>query len=550
MLQPSPHPRRTIPRRSSASQTHAAYPFPSPTRGVDTSQPMPGGNPLTAIRMDNLIPRALGCQLRKGYRRWVSNMGGEIRSLMQYHPAAGEPALFAANDAGDVFDVTTFQASSFVPTAVLSVPGGQPPGEWHSLNYVSDAGIHYLVMVNPGGGYWTWDGTTWVEHTAGVAAGQIDGADPHLFAYVMVYKRRLVFVEMNSTRAWYLPVGQIAGLAEEFDFGPLFPNGGALAAMVNWTFDGAAAGGTGSAGGGLDNKLVVIADQGDVLVYSGNDPTSVADFSLVGRWYVGRVPVGRRFFSQYGSDIAIVTERGLAFMSELMRGEGFFQHASTAQQINSELAVQVTQTLDVRYWEVEFLPHEQLIIIKLPKFNNTDRQWAYEVNNKAFCGLLDMPMATVETFNGRSFSGDQSGNVWWLFEGQSDGAVDTVAGKDLQGMVVTSFQSLGDGVRLKRFLMVKPSFISNSAPGVQAQLNSEWSLALPDAAPAYLGAGADFWDVGTWDQAVWSGAGLSYESWKGASGTGRYGSLSMRVRGAADTIFVGWQAVVEQGGIL
>jgi len=36
----------------------------------------------------------------------------------------------------------------------------------------------------------------------------------------------------------------------------------------------------------------------------------------------------------------------------------------------------------------------------------------------------------------------------------------------------------------------------------------------------------------------------------GAVGTGRYGSLSMRVRGAADTIFVGWQAVVEGGGIL
>ena len=33
-------------------------------------------------------------------------------------------------------------------------------------------------------------------------------------------------------------------------------------------------------------------------------------------------------------------------------------------------------------------------------------------------------------------------------------------------------------------------------------------------------------------------------------GTGRYASLAMRVRGAAGTIFVGWQALVEQGGIL
>jgi len=120
----------------------------------------------------------------------------------------------------------------------------------------------------------------------------------------------------------------------------------------------------------------------------------------------------------------------------------------------------------------------------------------------------------------------------------------------LQAVVVTAFQPMGEGVRLKRFLMVRPSFISDSPPGIQATLNKEWNLGVSNDSPPYLGAGENFWDVGLWDVAVWSGEGQSYEAWLGASGTGRYASLAMRVRGAADTIFVSWQALVEQGGIL
>jgi hypothetical protein len=200
---------------------------------------------------------------------------------------------------------------------------------------------------------------------------------------------------------------------------------------------------------------------------------------------------------------------------------------------------------------VKFLPHEQLLIIKVPEFRgNDDIQWAFEVNNKAFCMLRGYFMLTMDTFDGRSYGGDHVGNVWLLFEGESDGEVDGVPGKDLQGSVVTAFQSLGEGVRVKRFLMVKPSFIANAPPGIQVRLNSEWNLRPPETSPPFLPQADSLWDIGLWDTAKWAGAALSYEAWVGAVGTGRYGSLAMRVRGAADTLFVGWQAVVEGGGIL
>ncbi len=546
-LRPYQHPRRTTPRRASSTQAHEAYAFPAPLKGIDVSQPLPGGDVQTSIRCENLIPRVLGLQLRRGYTRWVSNMGTEIRSLMQYHPAVGDPKLFCANSDGEVFDVTAAQASTVTPTPVLTAATGPHKGEWTSLNFTTPAGVHYLLMVTPAGGYYVYNGTVFTEIVAGTGPLQIDGVDPKTFSYVTVYKNRVVFIEHESTRAWYLPVGEVAGVATEFDFGAMLPNGGELSMLVNWTYDGG--GGTGSSTG-LSNKLVVIADQGDVLVYGGDDIDAATDFRVEGRWYIGRVPVGSRFASQYLQDVAILSERGLCFMSELMRGEGFFGNTATASNINAELATLVSRTLTSRYWEVRFLPHEQLMIVNVPDYNRENVQWAYEVNNRAFCTLKGIPMLTVDTFDGRSFCGDTAGHVWWIFEGQSDGDVDGVAGNDLTGNLVTAFTPMGEGIRVKRLLMCRASFISQTAPGVQLKLNKEWNLGLPSGAPTYLRAGQNFWDQGKWDKAVWSGAGSTYEWWVGAEGAGRYASLALQVRGAADTIFVGWQAVVEPGGIL
>jgi hypothetical protein len=542
-LQPYNGPRRTTPRRSSATQNHQAFPFGAPLRGLDVTQPLPGGDPQTAIRLENLIPRVLGCQMRRGYLRHKSHLSGEVRSLMKFLSPLGVNKLLAATAAGDIYDVTTPSASGVVPVPVLSVPTGTPIGEWTSLNFTTSAGVHVMLMVNPGSGYWIYDGATFTQITLGAGANQIAGINPNTFSFVTVYKNRVWFVEKDTTRAWYLPFGQYAGAATVFDFGSMLPNGGRLSVLINWTYDG-------SSGVGVQNQFIIIADQGDVLVYGGNDPAVAAEFQVVGRWYIGRVPVGARYFTNYQQDVTILSERGMVFMSELMRGQGFFQNPQIASNINSALAVEIAGSLDVRYWEVKFLPHEQLLLINRAEINIENLQWAYEVNNKAFAMLRGYPMLTVEAFNGKVFAGDLVGNIWQCFVGGTDGQVDAVPGTDLEGIVVTAFQAMGEAIRVKRFQMVRPSFISDSAPGIQAGLNSEWNLEIGGTAPAYLGAGSGAWDVGLWDFAVWSGVGQSYEAWTGAAGSGRYAALAMKVRASADTLFVGWQALVEPGGVL
>ncbi len=542
-LVPYHSPRQATPRRSSATQSHQAYAFPSPQKGLDIAQPLPGGDPMTAVVLENLVPRVLGCQLRKGYRRWLSNLSGEVRTLMQFIAPNGTEELFAACSTGDIYDVTLEQPSSFVPVPVVTVSGGQPDGEWTSFNYVTTAGVHVMLLVNPGNGFWIYDGTNFTQITQGVGPGLIEGVDPDTFVHVTVYQNRLWFAQADTTKAWYLPVGEYAGKATEFDFGAMFPNGGALECLINWTFDG-------TSGVGVNNQLVAVSTEGDVVVYGGDDPDEAASFRCTGRWFIGRVPTGRRWFAIFGGDIILLSERGMNFMSEVMRGEGFFGNSQIAQSVNSALAQELSQSLDVRYWEVVYLPVDQIIVVNRAEFNTLNIQWVYEVNNKAFCTQRGIPMNTINLFGGEAFTGDMAGNIWWAYEGNSDGAIDGEKGEDLQGKCVTAFQPLGEGFRVKRFLMVRPSFISDAPPGVIAQLNKQWSTASPDGSPPYLATGENFWDVGKWNEAVWSGESESYEAWIGASGIGRYGSLSLLVKGTSGTVFVGWQALVEAGGVL
>jgi hypothetical protein len=543
-LVPVQNPHKTHPRRASATMTHNAYAFPAPNNGIDVSQPLPGGDPTKAIRLDNLIPRVFGCVLREGYRNWVMNLGGEVRTLMSYQPAHNaDGAHFAASDNGKVYDVTAPQSSTFVPTPVWSVPPldmGRP-GQFSYTNFTTGGDVHFLCVVGQGAGYRTWNGTAWEEHAEGTDPGEIEGIDPKKFDFVMQWKRRLWFIEANSTIAWYLPVDVIAGKATPFDFGPLLPHGGSLAMLQNWTVDG---------GEGLDDNLIIISTQGDVLLYKGTDPDEATTFSMVGRWYVGRVPVGRRFSTHYSTDLAILSERGLVFLSELLRGQAFFDNAIIARNVNGELGEAVIKLVDYFYWELKFLPREQMIIINAPRTAFGDMQWAFEINSKAFCNLYGMPMLAVDTFNSRTFFGDDSGSVWRGFDGDSDGKIDDVEGRDLEGGVLTTFQPVSDGVRLKRFLMVRPSFTAPVAPAITAKINGNWNFSMPSYIGPFTGQGMSEWDISKWDECVWNGEAQSYESWYGANGTGRFAALAMKVKGYAGTTFIGWSILVENGGIL
>jgi len=526
--------------------------FPAPLKGLTTRYTLNNQEPNTALILRNAMCRRYGVELRRGYRRWVSNLTGEVRTLMSYLPPRGSgstqaPKLWAATEGGHLFDVTTQLPVATVPPAVVTFGVMQNPGVFSWTNF-SAGGLNYLVICAAGAGVWTYDSVGgWIDRTT-----TITGAPAIDFDFVMVWKNRLWFIALNSNIVHYLPVLAVAGVAAPFDFGPLLVFGGDVAAMASWTLD---------AGDGIDDKLVIVGRGGDVLVYEGTDPASADTFRIVGRWAVGRVPVGRRFMSKYGGDLTIISPNGIERMSQLTAARGLNVPAGELGGTEDWIRYMETIARDVRetaagsFWQLVHFAGEQCAIIVTPHNIPQDaKQYVYGTLSGGWSEFSNVPMLSLEQHNGDLFFGTKDNKVMQMFFGSTDDSLpDGTVGAPVVAQIQTSFVAMnGDEFHTKRPLMAMPMFVASSAPSVKAQINTDWSFQPIPGAPIYAPGALALWNSAIWDNAVWGGDGNFFNSWVGAEGLGTHCSLRMDFTGEAPgTIFTTWKLLTEVGkGVL
>src|SRR3972149_536094 len=369
--------RSIAPRKSYATQNHQAFPYPAPVKGLDFMMPLNQMDPQTAIKLSNVLVRNYGLEFRSGWKRWSTLIPGEVRTLMPYNPPRGlgvlaTQKLFAACSNGSIYDVTAQTNEVTVPPVSVVIPGQLEPGEFSWTNYATPTN-NYLCVCSAGGGYWTDDATGgWVDQTSG--STRPAGAAAPSFDFLMSWKNRLLFIKDLTADVYILGVNAIIGAATNFDFGPLLIHGGDLKAMASWTMDG---------GDGVDDKLVLVGSEGDLLIYEGTDPTTAATFRIVGRWFIGPPPSGRRFLSRYGGDLAMITQYGIIYLSKLLQAKGEIaqQEAQESYRINPVLAKAVRDTRSQQYWELRTLPFLECLFINAPDSGDL------EFRDRQFCWL-------------------------------------------------------------------------------------------------------------------------------------------------------------------
>lgn len=544
------------PRLAAQVRNHKTALIPAPVFGLDSSRPLTDQDPRSATVMNNFIARRFGSELRGGYKRHTTNLGGvgtesPVATLMSYLPprSAGSTflsRLFAACENGNIYDVTSQTSEATVPGVAQAVAGQTEPGWFSHVNFAT-ANTNYLCIASAGGGYWTYDNAGgWVNRTASVTGTA--GANA-TFDFVMVWKSRLWFIGANSTLAWYLGVGAIAGAATSFDFGPLLTHGGELRAMASWTID---------SGDGIDDKLVIAGAGGDILVYGGTDPTSVSTFGLIGRWYVGPPPSGRRFMGKYGGDLGIVCETGVEYMSRVLQAQGLLDPEtvtsdSVSRRFNEAIGSAVRDTRGAKGWTALHVPQQEAVILITPYDTAaTNLQFCFSTMPVAWTTFSGMPAQCAEVFEGAMYFGMLNGRIGKAFSADTDDELTTgTAGVDVIGSMQTAFIAPNDDrMSLKRPLLIMPMVQSPEPPSLLAQVNTEWSSLATPGSPPFAPSGSSLWDVSLWDIAVWSGALNTYLLWIGATGLGCYMSLRLSLIGKRGTIFTSWKLVYEPGGIM
>jgi hypothetical protein len=351
-------------------------------------------------------------------------------------------------------------------------------------------------------------------------------------AFVMVHKQRLWLVEQDSAIGWYLPIASKNGIATEFFFGSKFTHGGELSALINWSVDG---------GAGLDDYLVAVSSAGDVIPYTGSDPsivTGVNGWSAKGTYYIGKIPAGRRFFSEYSGELYLLSSFGIISMSDLLRGveSRDTSEMSLTFPIAGVLRRELRKTYSEFGWEPTFLPSAGYLAINSPydPATGVDLTFVMAITLEAWGFIRDVPAQVFAEWDTRVFFGTADNRVCVMDVARDNVLIDTAdplaQGVPIKFSMLGAYSHANAPGRFKRGQLVRADFLSELELTFRTKILYDYQLnevfypigGLPENITGV-------WDVGLWDEVVWGqGFPSNRHKLQGSGGMGRVMAIAIQ----------------------
>jgi hypothetical protein len=472
----------------------SAIDVPSPMGGWNARDSLAAMPATDAVKMLNIIPRAGYVETRKGYVLHADGLGGPCDTLVTYRGGGAEKMVAGAN--GSLWNV-----SSDPP---VSIKAGFANNQWqttmHGTNMVLTNGVSTPQIYN---------GTTAVDiAVTGVTASTLWGCNS--------YKGRVFYWQRNAQSFWYPSAGAFQGALTQFSFAGLCNTGGSLIQVITWTID---------SGFGLDDQAVFIFSTGEVLVYSGSDPGTAADWQLTGRFQIGE-PLGIRAHAKVGATEIILTRDGYVDIAAALK-EGRYSEKSAYSEKIIRAAKQAANDFWTQFgWEAILYPAGQLFIVNVPQTDVQQTQHVRSTSSGGWCEFSGWNARTFTVFNNLLYFGDYAGNVYLADIGAQDLSM------PISWDAIQAFNPLGSRARKKQVTAV--NVVSNFAFPAYFSIdilsdysNTRSSTVTP--APYIPGAG---WDTADWDVTDWDiGASelqATREGFRNARGFGYTLALSLR----------------------
>lgn len=536
--------RRMAAARPSIREAH----IPAP-RGLNT---IGGGSvmgPEDCVKLFNMVYGQFGLQVRTGYREWVTGLTGgsdsSVRSLLPYTGStSSESKLFAVTAAG-IWGVTSSgEVGSGEPDAPsliqsFGTPGGLAGRGVCTVHVV--AGGHYLFYADEANGLYRYDedAGTWEQPSdiTGITEGVAN------IAFVMVWKNRLFLIPKDSTKAYYLDAGAIAGAATSLNFAQRFKAGGHLVGLWSWTYDG---------GAGMDDSLVGISSGGDVAIYQGTDPDSSDLFGLRGVWQLGAVPTGRRIATDSGGDLLLLSAQGALPASKLVIGGANYSSQYATAKIANEFTRLTKTYRSTPGWGLYFHPGDNALLVTVPDEGelNPTTQLALSLASGGWSRYRSLPVYSGCAWEGDFYFGTEDGRVCRGVDYLDDVPLDASTYTAINWSLLTRFHNAGTAAR-KRVEHIRPVILSGQqSPAVQCVARYDYNIAEADTPSGSGSGGSGSWDEAEWDEALW---GEDYEAgriFQGATGMGRDVAIACRGKAVTQTALVGFDVFYNQGGLL
>lgn len=477
-------------------------PLPSPTGGWNTRDPLDGMPQEDAIQLDNFFPDTGFVFLRKGHIEHCDTTETDpIGTLFAYNGGAAKDLLAAV--AGDILDVTTSTP------AVLAT--GYNSDVWTYTNH-SAGGTPRLIAANDSGSDvpWVYDGAT-------VAPVVVTGVTDTDLSQVVLHAQRLFYVEKDTLKVWYTTAGAFQGALTLFDFGPFCKKGGTINAVGSWTRD--------SGGGGADDMFAMVTTEGEVLIYSGIDPSSATDWLLQGVFAVGKPIPGARCLVNTGPDLVLICSDGFQPLSEyLVYGSTRAKDTQLARKIANAASTAVTDYRLLPGWQGQLYSDASMLIVNVPQSETLIYQYVANTTTGSWCRFIGMNARCWATLDGDLYFGGTDGVVYQAWTGTVD------VTSDIVGQMVTSYQYVGGRGAQKQFLMCRPVLQVTGPLTYALGVNVDYSAPATLPVVTSNNLSGSLWGTGLWGTAIWASSSYSLQrTWAGVSGIGYSVAVHMQV---------------------
>ena len=458
--------------------------FPAPTRGLILNENESYMQPGAAVVMDNWKPTMKGAAIRGGCKLWATlPEATPVISAFQYASGINHQMFFA--NATKVYNVTT--------STPVVVKSGQLDGNY-STSQLANAAGDFLIALNDAGDFpLRYDGTTWTTLSADQITGPAGTPVEHgkNLVHVCKYRNRWFFIQLNSMNAWFLGLNAIGGALNMIPLSGAFTKGGKLLYCATWSID---------AGDGIDDKIVFASDLGEIIVFTGSDPSSAANWRQEGRYDMSP-PMGKNATLSIGGDLLVACVDGILPTSgAITKSRAELELAAITRQIKPLWREEV---LEKREWDWTLCKWDEYggIFVAVPG-SPSGKQHCLVVNaaTGAWARFTGWDATCFAKLRGDMFFGTQTGKIQQADRtGYDDGMPYTAT--MVGGWEV--FQSPSQTITWKQ---ARASFSARAGEPFVPQLGAttDYVIALPTPPSASPDPGLlDVWDQGLWDQALW-----------------------------------------------
>ncbi|MEE9345658.1 MAG: hypothetical protein V3U88_08630 [Methylococcales bacterium] len=411
----------------------------------------------------------------------------------------------------------------------LSSGGPLLNNKWQYVQ-ISTAAGQFLSLMNGASTPLVYNGSAW-----GTTPTIIGPTITNLI-WNNIHQRRLWCGEIDSLSAWYLPVNNIGGSAQEFPLGGIARLGGYIMAMGTWTRD---------SGEGMDDVAVFVTSEGEAIVYNGIDPASATTWQLIGVFRIGK-PIGRRCIVKAGTDVVIITQDGFVPLSAILSTDRSQSRlVALSDQIAKAVNDSVREFKDVFGWQPIVYPKGTQIVFNVPQSASTYHQYVFNTITGAPCRYIGMNGLCWALLNDDLFFGGVDGKTYQADTGLSDNGV------NVDTDAIQAFSYFKSKSVNKLFKLAEPIFESTGNPNAAVDFNTDFNIKLPTATPQASTPNAAIWGISLWGVGVWGTDGIIFRGWRGIRGLGRAGSVRVRIKStSSNTSWISTSVNFVKGGQL